>query len=126
MEFFLTLADVGQGMVLDLFNNIITFFNTPLGNLIGMETSYVTVESSAPEWLKIFGSGGDLIYHIWNYLDPPYVDGQVVFSGVWKLFGGALQAMGLDMSVPLWVFLVSNIGIILLLSLAIKFMSVVT
>lgn len=126
MEFFLTLADIGQGVVLDLFNNIITFFNTPLANLIGMDTVYYTHESSAPEWLQLLGGGGDLIYNIWNFIDPPYIEGQVVFSGIWKLFGRALQIVGVDISLPLWVFLVSNIGIILLLSLALKFMSVIS
>ena len=100
MEFFLKLVDVGQTQIVPLFTALIDFFETPVTAHLSNITNFFYNFNGLGLISKIIGVNiGDLFANIITKLS--------------SIFGFALD-------VPTWLFILSNLGIILLLTLIMR------
>lgn len=92
MQFFLSLFDISQSSFLGFFDRAIAFFNTPVNSIFNM------YYFKPIAWFDYLLS--------WLGIKKPAVGGNPVINFFTGLFG-------IDLTQPLWLFLLSNLSFIL-------------
>lgn len=100
MDFFLKLSEIGRTQIVDLFNAVLVFFTTDARVLLTGNKSAVI-------------SNGSLLPGIFGNIDKFFKRFKFITSD-------ALTALGFNLDVPMWEFMLSNIGLILSALIIIK------
>lgn len=106
-KFFYTLAEVGFSEIPLFIDRVISFLNHSLDYYM---SKFLILDYNVDTVLGAF------LVSIWNSIQQ-----NNVVNAIGKGFGSILKILGFDTSLPLWQFMLHNIGLILAFSIAMKF-----
>lgn len=108
--FFYRLAEIGFSEVPKFFDNVLDFLTQ---NLEFYSSKFMIIDYNANTAL------GNFLISIWNAIQG--VANQIGDA----TFGALMRVLGFDTSMPLWLFLISHIGLILGFLVLVKFFDLV-
>lgn len=105
-EFFKTLVDIGQNQIPLFVSKILEFLNTPVVDFFNVFRINVGIFTSGrPNFLR------DLFF--------------VIIDGGRDIGVQILKIFGFDLTLPMWQFILLNIGLILAISIVLRLLSII-
>lgn len=105
--FFYRLAEIGFSEIPLFIDRVVAFLNHSLDYYL---SRFLILDYNVDTALGAF------LVSIWNSIQQDNV-----INAIGKGFGSILKILGFDTSLPLWQFMLHNIGLILAFSIAMKF-----
>ena len=104
-QFFMTLVDIGKNQIPAFINGVLEFLNTPVKDFFALfQLSYVNFLSPRQDWLS------DILGFVGNTLETGSIE--------------LLKAFGFDLTLPIWQFIMVNIGLVLGISIVLRLLSI--